>query len=123
MPVATKKVEFAGGKLIETPLAGVAATITTIADLIATAKETAHGQLKVSPSTTDLVIAMGNITSAKVMIIATDKEISVKLNGGATAVVVDKTVVWFGTITGLLVTNASSTEVATVEVYFATDTD
>lgn len=123
MPVATKKVEFTGGKINETPLNGVLDTITTVADSIATAKETVHGQFKVNPSTTDLVVAMGNITTAKAMVIAVDGPITVKLNGGSNAIPVNKTVVWFGSITGLTLSNASLTDVRTVEVYFASDDD
>ena len=123
MPVASKKVEFTGGKLIETPSGGVAGVITTIADTLATAKECVHGQFKVNPTTVDLVVAMGNIATAKVMIIATDGPILVKLNGSDDEISVDKTVVWFGEITGLELSNESTTDVRTVEVYFATDTN
>lgn len=121
MPVSSKKIEFTGGKIQETPAGGVLQVITTVTDSLLNAKEAVHGQFKVNPSGTDIAIAMGNIATAKVAAILTDGPVSVKINGGVNAIVIDSTLILFGEVTSLTISNPHLTETRIVETYFATD--
>lgn len=121
MPVSSKKIDFVGGKIQETPAGGVATAISTVADVLLAAKESVHGQFKLDPSATDITVAMGNISTAKVAIILTDGPVSVKINGGVNAIVINKTFVLFGELTALTISNPHLAEIRTVETYFATD--
>lgn len=121
MPVSSKKIDFTGGKIQETPAGGVVSTITTVTDSLVSAKECVHGQFKLDPSATDIAVAMGNISTAKIAAILTDGPVSVKINGGVNAIVVDQTFLLFGELTSLSISNPHLTEIRTVETYFATD--
>lgn len=127
MPALTK-IELKGAKIVETPAAtGVAQNangLDVLVAALASAKEIDNNVFSLDPSATDVTIAMGNISAAKVLIIIPDGTITVKLNGSVTAIEVSTALILFGTsITGITASNPSSTEVRQIRKYIATDTN
>src|SRR3972149_10634861 len=109
--MALTKIEFKNGKIYETPAAtGVAAVangLDAILATIAAAKEIDNNVVNLAPSATDIVIAMGNITTSEICILMSDGPITVKLNGSVVALSVNPLLVVFGSVTAILASNPS----------------
>ena len=125
MAQPTRKVEFVNGKVLETPTGGAASTVLdAIGDTLTNAAETSGPlRLNLAASATDVVLSLGNITTANLVVLSTDGAVDVKLNGSSTAQPVNKLLVLFGTVSGILATNPSSSEARAVTLYAATNTD
>jgi hypothetical protein len=127
MPASTTKIELKGAKIVETPSAtGVAVSANRLDAILASlpaAKEIENNMFDLDPSVTDQAVAMGNITDADVLILVPDGRITVKINGGLTALQIDTVLILFGTdITSLTASNPSATEVRQVIKYLASAT-
>lgn len=121
------KVEFTGGKIVETPTGGVAAAILSITGTLTDAKETAHSMFYIGANTSDVAVPLGNISASGIdlLVIKTEGPITVKLNGNSGyGIVVESSLVLFGTpgSFSLYMSNATSSPIK-VEVYAATTTD
>jgi|GEM_PF-4603844 len=119
------KVEFIAGKLNETPTGGATVTIlNAITDALANATE-ASGAMKfnLAASAVDIPLSMGNVGVANALFLLTDGAVNVKLNGDTINKQVNKTLVWFGTISGIVASNPSSSEVRAITLYAATISD
>ena len=125
--MALTKIEFKSGKIYETPAAtGVAAVangLDAIAATIAAAKEQENNVINLAPSATDVVITMGNITTAELCMLASDGLVTVKLNGSVVALDVNPLLVLFGSVTSITASNPSVTEVRSIRKYLATSGD
>ena len=125
--MALTKIEFKSGKIYETPAAtGVAAVangLDAIAATIAAAKEHENNVINLAPSATDIVITMGNITTAELCMLASDGLVTVKLNGSVVALDVNPLLVLFGSVTSITASNPSVTEVRSIRKYLATSGD
>jgi len=125
--MALTKIEFKSGKIYETPAAtGVAAVangLDAIAATIAAAKEQENNVINLAPSATDIVITMGNITTAELCMLASDGLVTVKLNGSVVALDVNPLLVLFGSVTSITASNPSVTEVRSIRKYLATSGD
>lgn len=122
------KIDFKGGKIVETPAAtGVPVTANGLDNVLATlasAKEIDNNVFDLNPNTTDATVALGNITDSSILILVPDGLITVKINGSSVALEVSQLLVLFGTdVTALTASNPSSTEVRSVRKYLATATD
>lgn len=125
MAQTTKKVDFIGGKINETPSGGAAVTVLdSIADSLANAAESSGPmRFNLAASATDVALSLGNVATAKVVVLLTDGAVSVKLNGSADALAVNKSFILFGTISGITASNPSSSEARGITLYCATDTN
>jgi len=125
--MALTKIEFKSGKIYETPAAtGVAAVangLDAIAATIAAAKEHENNVINLAPSATDIVITMGNITTAELCMLASDGLVTVKLNGSVVALDVNPLLVLCGSVTSITASNPSVTEVRSIRKYLATSGD
>jgi len=113
-------VSFTGGKIIETPdVTGVQKEIMSlVGSLTAQIETTGRSVFTLPPSTTDETIYIGNIATAKLLVLNPDNEIQVKFNGSATAISLEGgPSVMFGTFSGLVVTNPSPTLTVNCEMY------
>lgn len=122
------KIEFKGGKIVETPAAtlvpATANDFEAIVALIAAATEKDNNTFNLNPSVTDVVVSMANITTAGVVVLITDGPITVKINGSVTPIPVEQCLILFGTaVTAITASNPSATEVRSVKKYLATDAD
>jgi len=125
MPQPLRRVDFVAGKLNETPTGGATVTIIdNIADTLMNAAE-ASGAMKFNlpANAVDVPLNMGNVNTAKVIVLLTDGAINVKFNGSPVSIPVSNTVVMFATISGILASNPSSSEVRGITLYAATDTN
>ena len=126
MPASQTKIELKGAKIVETPAGQAAVSANRFDNIIAAlpnAAEIDNNAFDLDPSATDVPVAMGNITTAQVVVLMPDGPITVKLNGSSTVIEVDTLLVLFGTnITGFTASNPSSTEVREVKKYLATST-
>lgn len=122
MAQITRLVNFQNGKIIETPTGGAPVTIVdAIADSLATATETSGAmRFNLAASATDVALSLGNIVTANCVVLLTDGTVNVKLNGDTVAKSVNKTMVWFGTLSGILASNPSSSEARAITLYCAT---
>src|SRR6266576_1148168 len=119
MSVPTKKVDFIGGKITETPTNGVAVEIVKLKDVLVGAKETIHDNFTLDPMASG-IINIGNIDTAKVLALVGTDTFSARINGSDPNNF--KTFVAFGTeITSLVITNPSVSDSISVELYGATD--
>lgn len=125
MAQTTRKVDFTAGKIVETPTGAAAVTvIDAIADSLLNSAETSGPmRFNLQANASDVVLNMGNVATAKMLFMQTDGAINVKLNGSATALALNKTLLFFGTISGILASNPSASEVRAITLYAATDTD
>jgi hypothetical protein len=126
MPSLTK-IDFKGGKVIETNAAGVPFTANGLDAIVATlasAKEIDNNVFDLDPNASDVAVALGNITDSDVLILVPDGPITVKLNASTDDLPVSQLLVLFGTdITAIKASNPSATEVRQVRKYLATKTD
>lgn len=125
MAQPSRKVEFIAGKLNETPTGGATVTIIdAITDAIVNAQE-ASGAMKfnLAANATDVTLSMGNVATAKMIVLLTDGAVNVKFNGSPVAIPLNKSAVMFATISGILASNPSASEVRAITLYAATDTD
>jgi len=98
-----------------------AAIQTTRTDLT----EASCGTVTIAAATTDLAIPFGGVASGKVLYLECDAEITIKLNGGSTAMKLTPSsaqkakLFWEGLFTGLTVSNASATAAASLTYMIA----
>lgn len=129
----TTKIELKGAKVVETPSdTGVAVNangLEALLILLAAAAEIDNNVFKLNPLDTDIAVEMGNISDASVLLLIPDGEISVKLDGSATALKIgaggNGGLALFGTsiTAGITASNPSATEVRRVRKYLATAAD
>lgn len=119
-----KTVAFTGGKIIETPTStGTATDITTLAGTLTGQIESVHNNVfTLAPSAADQTIYLGNITTAKLLVLNPDNSMQVKFNGSSTAITLNAgPSVFFATISGVVATNPSATATVQCELYASTD--
>lgn len=79
--------------------------------------------IKISDGVTDQAVSFGTVSTAKVLIVASDKQISLKLNGGSESLSLSANgvmVLFNVSITGLSISNSSGAT-ATVDVLILGD--
>jgi len=123
MPTPMKKIDLTTAKIFETPTGGTIKEIAEITDSLSDALECLHGQFKIAANTTDAVVSLGNITTAKVFILKADGVMSAKLNGSTEDVNFTTLILFNTNIDAITVTNSDLANARTVEIYIATDTD
>ena len=85
-------------------------------DTAAVVAEENDGVLKVAAASTNTAVPFGGVTTARVLFIAFDQDISIKLNGGSQSIQLKKGTasrgVFYleGTVTGVMIDNAGATE-------------
>lgn len=124
MPTVPKTVSFTGGKVIETPTStGVPKEITTLAGTLADQIECVSFSARINPNTNDEEINLGNITTAKFVVLVPTGPLFIKLNGSGNQPLplAAGPTVWTGTISGIFATNTSTTTAVDLEVYASTD--
>jgi len=121
------KVELKNVKIIETPNATntpeTANGFTDVAAVLTNVLEIDNNRFILAPGDTDIPVAMGNISTAQIVILIADGPITVKLNGSSDAISVSQMLVLFGTsVTSITVTNPSATTQRIVRKYIGTTT-
>lgn len=123
MPTPTT-VALSGAKITETAPNGVITLpsgLNALADMLSLSTKQDNSVTDLAPLATDIVLSMGNITTAKVVILDADGPITVKVSGSTVAVGVT-TLILFGTnITSITATNPSATTSVQVRKYLASD--
>jgi hypothetical protein len=81
----------------------------------------AHNETRaVAPNVTDQALAFGAVATAKILYMETDQELTMKINGGSEVFKLTPTtgakakLFWEGEFTAITVSNASTTEIATL---------
>ena len=124
MAIDLKKVDFFGGQIIETVTGqSPVVIIKTIAASLLDATESAGPlNFNVAPSATNIPIQLGNITTAKALVMQADGDLNVSING-ATPFTTRTLVLFNCSVSGINVSNPSVTSIVGVTAYAATSTD
>ena len=125
MPASVpKKVDFTGGKILETPdSTGVAKEITTLAGTLSSQIECIHFSARINPSVVDEEIHLGNITTSKFLVLNPTGPVNVKFNGTTNQPIplTAGPTILTATISGVFLTNPSVSTAVDVEIYASTD--
>lgn len=124
MALVPKKVQFTGGKIIETPdSTGVAKEVTTLAGTLTSQIECVHFSARINPSVVNEQINLGNISTAKLLVLVPSAEVYIRFNSvsGQPIPLAAGPTLLTGTISGVFATNASSSTAVDIEVYASSD--